>query len=567
LITVTYPDNSTVQFTRDANGNVTRMVDSLGTSNYVYDELNRLTSYTDPFGKAIGYQYDEIGNVTKLTYPDGKQVTYAFDANNRMSSFTDWAGKTTTFGYDSTNLLTSVTYPNGIVSSFTYDKAGRLIGKSDSGISSYTFTLDKNGNRTGATISQPLGSRPQNISQASAYDAANRIQNAGTATFGFDNNGNMISKTEGGATTNYGYDFENRLVSVSGSSTYLYNGQGVRLQKTEGGITTRFVVDSNHDLSELLCETDANGTITSYYVYGLGLAYKVTTTGTHYYYSFDPLGSTIAMTDDAKNVVNSYAYDPFGKVTNAFEGTQNPFQFAGRFGVMLEQNGLYFMRARFYLPQLGRFTSMDPGAVEARFPHTLNRFRYAANNPLLFIDPKGLLEYGSFWYNITNFVDSPFSQAVIQSVKTVPDFVECNAIPGLFGPDPCHRIGYTDWMIAVERDAYELIDKSLTGGVISGVVDVKDALELYAEFRRTPASDRGANLDLLKRAFIGLFGEAADIPTNLLEEKLDELLQIGDNIYDYYLQHTAGTNHPVPIAPRGPQNAKSNPVGKPAKKN
>src|SRR5262249_48920579 len=149
--------------------------------------------------------------------------------------------------------------------------------------------------------------------------------------------------------TNYGYDFENRLVSVSGPSAYLYNGQGIRLQKTEGGIATRFVVDSKHDLSQLLCETDANGNITSYYVYGLGLAYKVSTNGTHYYYSFDPLGSTIAMTDDARNIVNSYAYDLFGKVTNKIEGTTNPFQFVGQLGVMQEPNGLYFMRARFYL--------------------------------------------------------------------------------------------------------------------------------------------------------------------------------------------------------------------------
>src|SRR5207302_6259604 len=115
-------------------------------------------------------------------------------------------------------------------------------------------------------------------------------QNAGSTTFGFDNNGNMTNKTEGGATTNYSYDFENRLVSVGSSSQYSYNGLSVRLQKTRGATTTRYIVDTNRDLSQVLCDTDANGAITAYYVYAIGLAYKVNPDGTHYYYHFDPIG-------------------------------------------------------------------------------------------------------------------------------------------------------------------------------------------------------------------------------------------------------------------------------------
>ena len=400
LSSVAYADNSTVQFTRDANGNVTRMVDSLGTSSFLYDELNRVTSATDPFGKNIGYQYDENGNTTRLTYPDGKAVTYQFDANNRMISFTDWAAKTTTLQYDSTSLLTRVTYPNGVVTSFTYDNAGRLISKSDSGISSYNLTLDKNGNRTSANITQPLANRVYNNSQNYTYDAANRIQSAGPTTFTFDNNGNMTSKIEAGVATAYVYDFENRLVSVGNVSQYFYNGEGVRFQKIENGKTTRYVVDTNRDLSQVLCETDATGVIAAYYVYGVGLAYKVDPNGTHYYYSFDPLGSTIAMTDDGKNVVNSYAYDPFGKVTNSVEGTANPFQFVGQFGVMQEVNGIVFMRARFYDAAIGRFLSIDPVPQQLVTTQDLNLFAYGVNNPVRNIDPQGT------WPNfVDDFVD------------------------------------------------------------------------------------------------------------------------------------------------------------------
>lgn len=421
LVVITYPNNSVVQFMRDANGNVTRMVDSLGTSNYVYDELNRLTSYADPFGKTIGYQYDENGNITKLTYPDSKQVAYQYDANNRMISLTDWAAKTTSYQYDNTNLLTKVTYPNGIVTSFTYDNAGRLIAKSDPGISSYSFTLDKNGNRTGASITQPLANRLQTNSQNYTYDAANRIQNAGSTTFAFDSNGNMTSKTEAGVATVYSYDFENRLVSVSNASQYFYNGEGVRLQKIEGATATRYVVDTNHDLSEVLSETDANGAITAYYVYGIGLAYKISPTGTHYYYHFDPIGSTIALTDDAKNIVNSYAYDPFGKVTNRTEVTANPFQFVGQFGVAQEADGLLFMRARYYLSNNGRFLTQDSIESSENSTQDLSLYVYAGNRPILNIDPAGL-----FWRelgrDVKNFTVNSVTAGVTSfglSVSTV----------------------------------------------------------------------------------------------------------------------------------------------------
>jgi RHS repeat-associated protein len=421
LVTITYPDNSAVQFTRDANGNVMRMVDSLGTSTYVYDELNRVTSVTDPFGKTIGYQYDEDGNITKLTYPDGKQVTYQFDANNRMVSFTDWAAKTTMFQYDSTNLLTRVTYPNGIVTSFTYDNAGRLIAKSDSSISSYTFTLDKNGNRISATITQPLANRLYRSSQSYTYDAANRIQNAGPTTFAFDNNGNMTSKTEGGVVTTYTYDAENRLVSVGNVSQYFYNGEGVRLQKIENGKTTRYVIDTNNDLSQTLCETDTTGSITAYYVYGIGLAYKVDPNGTHSYYSSDPVGSITALTNDVGTVVNSYAYDPFGHETVVKESVTNPFRYNGQYGVSTEANGLLFLRSRYYDPNLGRFLTADIPTEHFNSSQALNRYYFVSNNPIRLIDPSGLswIDTGISWASSLsrNAAKEAVKEALIQFIR------------------------------------------------------------------------------------------------------------------------------------------------------
>ena len=61
-----------------------------------------------------------------------------------------------------------------------------------------------------------------------------------------------------------------------------------------------------------------------------------------------------------QNVVNSYAYDPFGQILGQQETIPQPFKYVGQYGVMAEPNGLYYMRARYYDPNVGRFISEDP---------------------------------------------------------------------------------------------------------------------------------------------------------------------------------------------------------------
>ena len=70
--------------------------------------------------------------------------------------------------------------------------------------------------------------------------------------------------------------------------------------KVKGGVTTRYVLDVNGTLSNVLAETDGSGTITAYYVHGLGLISKVLPNGTPYYYHYDSRGSTIALTDSTQ---------------------------------------------------------------------------------------------------------------------------------------------------------------------------------------------------------------------------------------------------------------------------
>jgi len=95
------------------------------------------------------------------------------------------------------------------------------------------------------------------------------------------------------------------------------------------------------------------------------------------------------MTDNAQTMVNKYAYTPYGQIVNQQETINQPFKFVGQYGVMTEPNGFYYMRARYYDPSVGRFISEDPIGLEGG----INLYAYVNGNPILGIDPTGLLSY------------------------------------------------------------------------------------------------------------------------------------------------------------------------------
>ncbi|MBN1382241.1 MAG: RHS repeat-associated core domain-containing protein, partial [Deltaproteobacteria bacterium] len=135
---------------------------------------------------------------------------------------------------------------------------------------------------------------------------------------------------------------------------------GNRLEALRSGTTTRYVYDA---AGNLLAEADGSNTIIRYYIYGQGLMSAVTPAGQVYCYHFNATGSTVAMTDDSEAIVNKYAYDSFGNISSRQEAFSQPFQFVGQFGVMMEAVGartFYYMKARYYDPQVGRFISEDP---------------------------------------------------------------------------------------------------------------------------------------------------------------------------------------------------------------
>jgi RHS repeat-associated protein len=381
----------------DSLNNLINITDiNLRQMTFAYDALNRLVSYTDYFGKTIEYTYDANSNIETIKYAEGKVVTYTYYDDNLLNTVTDFNTKLTKYYYRDDGSLLEIIYPNNTTATYGYDEASRLISlvnkKPDNSIiSSYTYQLDEIGNHNSVSINEPLGlvlPSPQNVTYS--YNNVNRITQAGSTTFSFDKNGNQLQEV-GNATSTFTYDALNRLTGISGGkdASYDYDAFGNRRAATRNGQTVRYVLDITGAMSNVLIETDDSGSPLYYYIYGLGLISRIKATdSSESYYHYDSRGSTIAITDENRNITHKYAYDAFGEVVKIEEPISefNPFRYVGKYGVMYEDSSLYFMRARYYNPDIGRFLSEDP-------IWDVNLYAYVGNNPAISIDPEGLFEF------------------------------------------------------------------------------------------------------------------------------------------------------------------------------
>jgi RHS repeat-associated protein len=203
----------------------------------------------------------------------------------------------------------------------------------------------------------------------------------------YDANGNTLTKADASGTTQYSWDFENRLTSVTlpnggGVISFKYDGLGRRIQKSAPNGTTGYLFDGANSVVEI----DGTGTVVARYAVGIGVdeTLSIQRSGTTSYFHADALGSTTSLTNAAAQIAATYTYTTFGNLTASSGNISNSFRYTGR--EFDPESNLYYYRARYYDSGMGRFVSEDP----INFASGIDFYVYVVNHPTVLIDPSGL---------------------------------------------------------------------------------------------------------------------------------------------------------------------------------
>jgi RHS repeat-associated protein len=249
------PDAGSWQYAYDVAGNLIEEVGPEGAhSGRTYDALNRQTSrwYVSPSNPVVQFTYDSydpaspcsgstaVGRLTKMVDQSGSTY-WCYDQRGRVvrqRKSLDGVDYDVQSTYDSANRLRQLTYPDGEVVAHSYDpNHGQLRSLSSSLGGSYLNNVAYN------PALQPT-SLPLGNGLGTAYGYDNRLRLTSIATggtqnlaFTYDGVGNVRTITDDGVQTAFAYDELDRLVSASGAytATYDYNQIGNMTRKQEGG--------------------------------------------------------------------------------------------------------------------------------------------------------------------------------------------------------------------------------------------------------------------------------------------------------------------------------------------
>jgi RHS repeat-associated protein len=373
------PPDATATYTWDAGNRLTQAFDTQdGAITHGYDTLDRLTSETSPRG-SVAYSYDAAGRRTKLSIPGQPDVVYTYDGADRLTEITQGTDSVG-FAYDAMGRRTTLSLPGGGSASYTYDDAGQLSGivytRAGITLGDLAYQYDAAGRRIRESGTFAQRSLPGAVASAT-YNAANRLTAWGGTALAYDANGNLTS--DGSRT--YTWDSRNRLQSIAGAATasFGYDAFERRSFLSVSGSTTSFLYDGQNIVQEL---TGASVKATLLNGLGLDEIFRRTDAAGPRSFLTDGLGSTLALVDDVGVARTQNRYDPYGTTVASGDTSSNPFQYTGREN---DGTGLYYYRARYYNPSLGRFVSEDP----IGFQSGPNLYAYAGGDPISYTDPQG----------------------------------------------------------------------------------------------------------------------------------------------------------------------------------
>jgi len=404
---------------------------ALGTVAFTFDARNRLAEITYPDGGEIRYGYNERGDRVQMETADGA-IHYSYNAAGQLSAVEDRNGGVTEYEYTAAGLPSRTTQPNGVTTVRDYNEANQLMRlrhlRADGNLfSSFDYTLGPTGHRLGVaehsgrtaqyeydelfrlvgeTVESSAGTEHNvryrydasgNLAERQAngestvfeYDANQRLVSENGSRLEYDLNGNLLAREDGEDRVHYQYDLANRLIAVEKNgvrTSFGYDALGHRIESRMNGEIRRYLIDPNGDFSQVVEERDSEGRVLASYVRGRGLISRNSPEGDDFYLT-DGLGSVRALTSSQGEITAEYDYDAYGRTLAVSGNSRNPYRFAGEW--QDAETDLYNLRARYYDPAMGRFTTRDrwPGILSQ--PGSLNQYAYAYNDPVNFVDPSG----------------------------------------------------------------------------------------------------------------------------------------------------------------------------------
>ena len=405
--------------------------------NYEYDAKGNMTTVSDSLNNSkvmARYTYDSNDNLSSVTYGNGTSTSYTYNKGNMIEKVINNNADNTQMSIYSYDYYldgnVSQQNRNGVKCYYDYDEFSRIIDE-DYGREEIDYYYDAAGNRTLKKICDDNGDTDVNYT----YDLNNRLLEESTDYYAknetdvtkyvYDNNGNQIKKigyiTKGvnGSPSQdlvsenelnntyeiYKYNEFNEMTSFESNKEskweYAYLPNGLRYRKSNASHFDRYVWDRN---GNIIAEMNGEGNLTSKYVRGNKLISK----DGNEYFGYDGHGSVVNISNESGKSIKSYDYDAFGVELNRDVNDTNLFRYCGE-QYDNETDSIY-LRARYYNPSLGRFTTEDTywnssnriygdkeyKEGEIKYPdykaiiQSENLYIYCINNPTCYLDITGL---------------------------------------------------------------------------------------------------------------------------------------------------------------------------------
>jgi RHS repeat-associated protein len=415
--------------TYDPIGRRTAVEDNLSTAgkiSFTYDAGNRVTNVKMTVGGTLGPQvtmaYDAADRLTSLSRQDGNAffpppnkvlTTFTYDNDDRVLTITHTyvpgSGSSSTlatylYTYNAASELTTEVNQDGTYT-YSYDNTSQLIGVDASGGScgasgcDESFSYDVNGNRTMSGYSTGTG---------------NRLTSDGTHNYAYDDNGNTLTKTRisDSQKWEFTWDFRNRLTQVvvknaGGTilqqSDFTYDAFDRRIIKSfdddgpgpHSATVTKTIYDGPSFAANPYADFDGSNALTMRYLYGPAvdmIMARRNASGTVAWHLGDHLGSIHDVVSTSGVVIDHIRYSAFGIVAaESSPSNGDRFKYTGR--EYDSESALYYNRARYYEPSIGRFLGNDPIGFQAG---ETNLASYTSNSPLTRTDPTGL-DWRDYW--------------------------------------------------------------------------------------------------------------------------------------------------------------------------